>query len=312
MYKSNSFRKTTSSNPKIDVKDANGNTALMSSAIKGDKKKADALIAACCNLNVQNNDDDTALTLAAWKNHENIARALISAGCNLNLQNTAGDTALTLAAWNNNKNLTRELIAAHCILDLQDKNGETALAVAIKHNHEDVAYELIIAKAQVNIPNNQRKMALDYALQNKNLHIISLLLTYGAYPKNPQALLDYLNTCDQRNPDLLISLKSLCEQQQSIHDRKIAGAAKLDKKVFQQTKIYLDKLANLNKSYARRFKKLLNATPLPASLVEVISQLDNEPIGGNRIRFFASSEILKPEEVDQIASPQDNAHCLFM
>ena len=73
----------------------------MIAAGKGHKDMVDALLSHNCNLDVKDNEGETALMFAANNGHRHVVDALLAHKCNLDLQNNNGETALMIAQSNN-------------------------------------------------------------------------------------------------------------------------------------------------------------------------------------------------------------------
>jgi len=105
------------------------------------------LIAAKSDLNLKDKDGNTALILAADKGHTDIVKALIAANADLNLQNKNRDTALTVATDKGHLKNVKSLIAANADLNIQTQSGDTALILAANKGHTDIVKDLLVAQA---------------------------------------------------------------------------------------------------------------------------------------------------------------------
>src|SRR5208283_2405562 len=103
-------------------------------------------------LDLKDKNGDTALMLAAWNDHKDIVNLLIKAGADLNLKNNFGDTALIWATTYNQKDIAELLINEGANINLKDINGDTALILA--SFNKDIIELLIKAGADVNLKNN--------------------------------------------------------------------------------------------------------------------------------------------------------------
>jgi ankyrin repeat protein len=65
-------------------------------------------------------------------------------------------------------------------IDCQDKEGYTALHYAVINNKVDIAEYLLKKRCDVNIKNSYGLLPLYYALENDNLQIIKMLISYGS------------------------------------------------------------------------------------------------------------------------------------
>ncbi|MBS1259437.1 MAG: hypothetical protein MAG551_02507 [Candidatus Scalindua arabica] len=100
----------------INIKDENGNTALMHAAAGSKVDIAKILIDAGANVNAKNRKRDTALIIAAWHGQVNMVEALINAGADVSVKNKDGNTALKIAAEiNDQKKITSLLVEAGAV-----------------------------------------------------------------------------------------------------------------------------------------------------------------------------------------------------
>jgi hypothetical protein len=76
-----------------------------------------------------------------------VTKQLIAARCNVDLEEQDGFTALHLAAGNGHAAVTKQLLAARCNVDLQANDGATALQFAEGQGHTAIA-SLILNKKQ--------------------------------------------------------------------------------------------------------------------------------------------------------------------
>lgn len=91
-----------------EVRDANGNTALMVAAAYGDKDRVRALLAAGAAVDARGYIGNTALIFATQEGQEEIAQILVAAGADPDASNDYGTTARKLAAGYGQ----REIVAA--------------------------------------------------------------------------------------------------------------------------------------------------------------------------------------------------------
>ncbi|MBO8138709.1 MAG: ankyrin repeat domain-containing protein [Desulfotomaculum sp.] len=82
---------------KTDVKDHNGNTALMLAALEGHKDTVKLLLEKGADVNEKNNLGKTALFYAATEGHKEIVELLIDKGADINIKAENGRTALDYA-----------------------------------------------------------------------------------------------------------------------------------------------------------------------------------------------------------------------
>lgn len=82
----------------IYFKDFQGMTLLMFATLYQNIMFAKSLIAAQCNVNIQDNKKNTALHYAAQNNHIALVKELLNAGAQIDIENEDGNTPFDLAA----------------------------------------------------------------------------------------------------------------------------------------------------------------------------------------------------------------------
>lgn len=124
----------------------------------------------------------TALMTAALAGHTRIAEALLSAGANASLVDQHGTSALMEAARCGAVAIIHALGKRKADADLIDATGRTALMIACNSrlSSEDTVRALIALGADRNIVGGDGKRALDYAAASGRWHIVALL--DPAYP----------------------------------------------------------------------------------------------------------------------------------
>ncbi len=118
----------------IDVKarDANGKTALMYAAERGDKKSVQLLLKSSAEINAVDANGNSALHYAAAQGNTKTLESLVDAGANVNAQNNSGKTALMFVAGRNyfvaasQENAIDLLLNADADTALVDKSGKKA------------------------------------------------------------------------------------------------------------------------------------------------------------------------------------------
>lgn len=166
-------------------------TPLMSAVLEEDISKVKKLLKWGADTEIKNKDGDTALILAACNGFSEIVEFLISPeiNANVNAQNDQGLTALMHSVINAYVKTT-VLLCKHpsILIDLSDKNGLTALMYAAKYsdyflvnnsdNHNLLT--LLLNKADVNKKDFLGKNALMYATIFGNSNSVKRLLKFGA------------------------------------------------------------------------------------------------------------------------------------
>jgi ankyrin repeat protein len=133
----------------IDLQDEKGCTPLHVAAGNGLAGNAKQLIAARCNIDLQ--DEIGASPLYYAVRHASVTKELIAARCNVDLQNTEGHAPLHLAADEGHSNVLKQLIAACCNVNIRGQSGATPLFVAVKSGHAAVTKQLIAARCDINL-----------------------------------------------------------------------------------------------------------------------------------------------------------------
>jgi ankyrin repeat protein len=147
----------------------------------GNASVVEKLIAARCNVNIQEMNGLTPLFIAAKRGYHAITGQLIAAGCDVDLQTKderfpvlgepprwcLGETALHVAALFGNEAVTKQLIAASCKIDLLEENGQTALHYAVKNGYVAIAEQLIVARCNVDLQNKHGCTPFYIAAQNR-------------------------------------------------------------------------------------------------------------------------------------------------
>lgn len=119
----------------------------------------------------------TALMTAALAGHARIAEALLSAGANASLIDQHGTSALMEAARGGAVAIIHALGKRKANADLIDATGRTALMIACNSrlSSEDTVRALMALGADRNIAGGDGKRALDYAAASGRWHIVALL-----------------------------------------------------------------------------------------------------------------------------------------
>lgn len=93
----------------VNVKDEDGNTALIIAAIFGHNTIAQILLANGADVNAKDNDGKTALMWAAFNGQTAIVRLLLSTGADVNIKDNFGKTALMKADSSGNTDIVKLL-----------------------------------------------------------------------------------------------------------------------------------------------------------------------------------------------------------
>jgi hypothetical protein len=129
----------------LDVRDINGQTALIVASKHGSPSIVEMLIKAGADVNIKDNQGGTALmnaVLSESEKHYEIVTALIKAGADVNARNIKGATALILAVIEGNVSGVRVLIQAGAYVNIKDNRGLNALLIARQRN--EIAIEQLL------------------------------------------------------------------------------------------------------------------------------------------------------------------------
>ena len=172
-----------------NLRDAEGKTALMVAAVKGDNELLTLLLQhKNTTVDSVNHRGGTALMYAAAKNHLSVAQTLIRHQVNINIRAENGWTALILAAAKGNHDMVYLLLAQGANPNIPDVYGWTALMRAIQHRRYRVINHLLKNhQLEIDRINNKGQTALHIAAIEQDCNAYRLLLDHGA---NPQ-LLDF-------------------------------------------------------------------------------------------------------------------------
>ena len=136
---------------------------LWDAARDGDSAKVSTLLStqgAQSYINYQDAKGASALHIAAEKGHASVTEQLIAARCDVNLQNNiTGNTLLHITAITGDEAVTKQLLAVRCNVDLQDTNGLTALQAAERLGHAGVA--TLIRNKRQDAPLLRRRVAIN-------------------------------------------------------------------------------------------------------------------------------------------------------
>jgi len=114
------------------------------------------------DVNVRDGNGNTALIYACQGNYKETVQYLISRGADVNVRDEYGSTALTYACTRNYKETVQYLISRGADVNIRDEQGGTALMGACIIGHASVVETLLEAGANPNIRSNQGKTALMY------------------------------------------------------------------------------------------------------------------------------------------------------
>uniref|UniRef100_A0A671KW93 Uncharacterized protein n=1 Tax=Sinocyclocheilus anshuiensis TaxID=1608454 RepID=A0A671KW93_9TELE len=173
----------------------NGRTPLHLAAYKGHIAVVRILLAAGCDLDIQDDGDQTALHRAAVVGNADVISALIQEGCALDRQDKvnisllsrwgifvaiAGNTALHLAGQNGHAQSSKVLLLGGSHPDSKNSVGDTCLHVSARYNHVSVIRALLSAICSVTERNHAGDTALHIAAALNHRKTVRMLLEAGA------------------------------------------------------------------------------------------------------------------------------------
>jgi uncharacterized protein len=135
----------------VNVREADGTTALHWAVRADDLETVQLLIRAGANVNAANRYGLTPLSLAATNGSADLAAALLDAGANANAATPAGETVLMTAARTGNAETVSRLLAKGADVNAKESSfGETALMWAAAEDHPAVVTLLAQHGADLN------------------------------------------------------------------------------------------------------------------------------------------------------------------
>jgi ankyrin repeat protein len=117
----------------------NASRDLLDATRSGDMGRVKALIAANADVNIRNAEGITALMVATFDGQTEIAQTLLAANADVNARDNNGFTALIGASIRGHIELVRVLLAAKADVNIKNKFGATALMFAEDKGHTEIA-----------------------------------------------------------------------------------------------------------------------------------------------------------------------------
>uniref|UniRef100_A0A8C1H476 Ankyrin repeat domain 6 n=1 Tax=Cyprinus carpio carpio TaxID=630221 RepID=A0A8C1H476_CYPCA len=164
----------------LDIQDDGDQTALHRAAVVGNADVISALIQEGCALDRQDKDGNTALHEAAWHGFGQSVKLLVKAGANVHAKNKAGNTALHLACQNGHAQSSKVLLLGGSCPDSKNSVGDTCLHVSARYNHVSVIRALLSAICSVTERNHAGDTALHIAAALNHRKTVRMLLEAGA------------------------------------------------------------------------------------------------------------------------------------
>uniref|UniRef100_A0A672N592 Ankyrin repeat domain-containing protein 6-like n=1 Tax=Sinocyclocheilus grahami TaxID=75366 RepID=A0A672N592_SINGR len=164
----------------LDIQDDGDQTALHRATVVGNADVISALIQEGCALDRQDKDGNTALHEAAWHGFSQSVKLLVKAGANVHAKNKAGNTALHLACQNGHAQSSKVLLLGGSRPDSKNSVGDTCLHVSARYNHVSVIRALLSAICSVTERNHAGDTALHIAAALNHRKTVRMLLEAGA------------------------------------------------------------------------------------------------------------------------------------
>ena len=154
---------------------------LIEAAKSGDDAAAFTLIDRGTDVNVRAADGATALQWAAYRDDVDLANRLIKAGADVKLVNNYGATAMSVAATTANVEMLKLLLDAGADVESPNADGQTALMIVARTDRIDAAALLLKRGAKVNATEKWRgQSALIWAAAECQPEMVRLLASHGA------------------------------------------------------------------------------------------------------------------------------------
>ncbi|XP_067272880.1 ankyrin repeat domain-containing protein 6b [Pseudorasbora parva] len=164
----------------LDIQDDADQTAVHRAAVVGNTDVISALVQEGCALDRQDKDGNTALHEAAWHGFSQSVKLLVKAGANVHAKNKAGNTALHLACQNGHAQSSKVLLLGGSRPDSKNNVGDTCLHVSARYNHVSVIRALLGAICSVTERNHAGDSALHIAAALNHRKTVRMLLEAGA------------------------------------------------------------------------------------------------------------------------------------
>jgi hypothetical protein len=130
--------------PRVDLRNAQGETALMLAALNGRLEVVRQLLERGAEVN---HGGWTPLIYAASRNQVEVARLLVKQGAQVNAQATNGTSALMMAVREGHLQMTLLMLELGADINLRNDDGQSALGLAKARDRADIAQLLVRAGA---------------------------------------------------------------------------------------------------------------------------------------------------------------------
>ena len=129
------------------------------------------------NVNIRDANGNTALHIAVANNNYDMVDILLTFGANPNLINNNGETALHMAINSGNAEIIANIVTYQYLhIDARDDDGNTALHIAAARGFFPAAMILINSGANIHLENNNGQNPLEIADRLRNIEIANLIL----------------------------------------------------------------------------------------------------------------------------------------
>lgn len=197
----------------LEIKDADGKTALLIAVLKGNVDNVKLLVKAGANPNVVTNEGmsllqyacclnnsecievllnakiplkysdeglDNPLGVAASLEKEEICNYLLDKGFSPDCVSMEGTPLVAFLAAKFSERILRCILRAHPNLNLRDNRGRTALMLATIYGSDENVFALLEAGADVNLLDKSSSSALHVAALENRYHVAKALIRCGA------------------------------------------------------------------------------------------------------------------------------------
>ena len=105
---------------------------------EGDLERVKQLLERGADVNVRDKDGETALMIVSWYGKKEIAELLIKNGIDINAKDNLGRTALMYASWYGHNEVVKLLLENGADVNAQDEDDITALMYAFKNGDKEI------------------------------------------------------------------------------------------------------------------------------------------------------------------------------
>ncbi len=164
----------------VDVRLADGRTALMLTSKHGLTDVTEALLRAGADVNARNNNGGTPLMYSAIQSNQSIVEMLLDHGAEVNVTAKFGWTALMVMAAKGHSKAIERLLAHGADANHRDTYQWTPLMRAsFAGYHEAVRSLLKHPPTNIDLQDENGATALHHAVSNGNIEVVTVLLEYN-------------------------------------------------------------------------------------------------------------------------------------